>query len=216
MIVIPLPSPANTLTPPISSNANPPFWIPIPIMIPERPTESPVFNVMADSPRVQFNLLNAHLHGRITIWTQPSHVTPGFRNEFQATPKTRTTNGIPPSLASPSWDGFASLASYLFSWQEYFDSESKQGKKLTEQDYSDMQQQLHGFGVTTVALDPTCGGSVIAIVIVEGQYMSPYDPDEGPSITGWRVQRWESSLEPVVLHPIFGNPTSTFGGQPTM
>lgn len=43
--------------------------------------------------------------------------------------------------------------------------------------------------------------------------MSPYDPDEGPSITGWRVQRWESSLKPVVLHPIFGNPTSSFGGQ---
>lgn len=46
--------------------------------------------------------------------------------------------------------------------------------------------------------------------------MSPYDPDEGPSITGWRVQRWESSLQPVVLHQIFGNPTSTFGGQAPM
>lgn len=53
-------------------------------------------------------------------------------------------------------------------------------------------------------------------VVHVGQYMSPYDPDEGPSITGWRVQRWESSLEPVVLHPIFGNPTSSFGGQPPM
>lgn len=46
--------------------------------------------------------------------------------------------------------------------------------------------------------------------------MSPYDPDEGPSITGWRVQRWESSLQPVVLHPIFGNPSSSFGGQAPM
>lgn len=46
--------------------------------------------------------------------------------------------------------------------------------------------------------------------------MSPYDPDEGPSITGWRVQCWESSLKPVVLHPIFGNPASSFGGQPPM
>lgn len=44
--------------------------------------------------------------------------------------------------------------------------------------------------------------------------MSPYDPDEGPSITGWRVQRWESSFQNVVLHPIFGNPTSSMGGQP--
>ena len=48
-----------------------------------------------------------------------------------------------------------------------------------------------------------------------GQYMSPYDPDEGPSITGWRVQRWESCLKPVVLHQIFGSPTN-FGGQPPM
>lgn len=46
--------------------------------------------------------------------------------------------------------------------------------------------------------------------------MSPYDPDEGPSITGWRVQRWESSLQPVVLHHIFGNPSSSFGGQAPM
>ena len=43
--------------------------------------------------------------------------------------------------------------------------------------------------------------------------MSPYDPDEGPSITGWKVQRWESSVQPVVLHQIFGSPTSNFGGQ---
>ncbi|CAH9130937.1 unnamed protein product [Cuscuta epithymum] len=43
--------------------------------------------------------------------------------------------------------------------------------------------------------------------------MSPYDPDEGPSVTGWRVQRWESSVEDVVLHQIFGNPTSSIGGQ---
>ncbi|MED6207531.1 hypothetical protein PIB30_036688 [Stylosanthes scabra] len=54
------------------------------------------------------------------------------------------------------------------------------------------------------------------VVIIEGQYMSPYDPDEGPSITGWRVQRWESSLQHVTLHPIFGNPTPSMGGQPPM
>lgn len=46
--------------------------------------------------------------------------------------------------------------------------------------------------------------------------MSPYDPDEGPTITGWRVQRWESSLQPAVLHQIFGNPSSGFGGQAPM
>ncbi|PHT90507.1 Mediator of RNA polymerase II transcription subunit 16 [Capsicum annuum] len=380
------------------SNANPPFWIPIHIVIPERPTECTVFNVIADSPRdsVQFiewsptscprALLIANFHGRITVWTQPSQflvrvanlfhvtqshtwsliqipteakntlggffpsvqalvdrvirvqliwfemlvvgiestngvkilqllqsgyqeflryatgsvqlhwsqwppnpngapskwfctskgllgagpsgimaadaiitdsgamhvagvpivnpstvvvweVTPGPGNGFQATPKTSVSNGVPPSLNPPSWDGYAPLAAYLLSSQEYLLQEAKQGKKLTEQHYSDMVT-LHcspvsnfsayvspeaaaqstatttwGSGVTAVAFDPTRGGSVIAVVIVEGQYMSPYDPDEGPSITGWRVQRWESSVEDVVLHQIFGNPTSSFGGQ---
>ncbi|CAN4084034.1 unnamed protein product [Withania somnifera] len=169
----------------------------------------------------------------VVVW----EVTPGPGNGFQATPKTSVSNGVPPSLNPPSWGGFSTLTAYLFSSQEYLLQEAKQGKKLTEQHYSDMVT-LHcspvsnfsayvspeaaaqstatttwGSGVTAVAFDPTRGGSVIAVVIVEGQYMSPYDPDEGPSITGWRVQRWESSVEDVVLHQIFGNPTSSFGGQ---
>ncbi|XP_041993906.1 mediator of RNA polymerase II transcription subunit 16-like isoform X1 [Salvia splendens] len=375
-----------------SSTANPPFWIPIHIVIPERPTECTVFNVIADSPRdsVQFiewsptscprALLIANFHGRITIWTQPSQgpanlvkeascwqleyewrqdiavvtkwlsgaspyrrlsarssgstkstfeekflsqqphapagwpnflcvcsvfssgsvqlhwsqwppnqsgapskwfctskgllgagpsgimaadaivtdsgalhvagvpivnpstvvvweVTPGPGNGFQAIPKTSVNSEVPPSLNPPSWDGFAPLAAYLFSWQEYLLLEAKQGVKKTEQDYSDViilhcspvsnfsayvspeaaaqsaATTTWGSGVTAVAFDPTCGGSVISVVIVEGQYMSPYDPDEGPSVNGWRVQRWESSVENVVIHQIFGNPSSNFGGQ---
>ncbi|KAK4590004.1 hypothetical protein RGQ29_020538 [Quercus rubra] len=171
----------------------------------------------------------------VVVW----EVTPGPGNAFQATPKTSLSNGVPPSLNPPCWPGFAPLAAYLFSWQEYLISEAKQGKR-TNQDLSETVP-LHcspvsnfsayvspeaaaqsaatttwGSGVTAVAFDPTRGGSVLAVVIVEGQYMSPYDPDEGPSITGWRVQRWESSLKPVVLHQIFGNPTSSYGGQAPM
>ncbi|KAL9668524.1 hypothetical protein QQ045_006058 [Rhodiola kirilowii] len=380
-----------------SSTANAPFWIPVHIVIPERPTECAVFNVIADSPRdsVQFiewsptscprALLIANFHGRITIWTQPSQgpanlvrdatcwqrehewrqdiavvtkwlsgaspyrwlsskstaptnqmstfeekflsqqthasdrwpnflcvcsvfssgsvqlhwsqwpsmptekpkwfstskgllgagpsgimaadviitdtgalhvagvpivnpstvvvweVTPGLGNGYQAAPKTSISIGVPPSLNPPSWAGFAPLAAYLFSWQDYILNESKQGRKQSHQEKYNESVSLHcspvsnfsayvspetaaqtaatttwGSGVTAVAFDPTRGGSVIAVVIVEGQYMSPYDPDEGPSITGWRVQRWESSLQPVVLHQIFGSPTSSFGGQPPM
>ncbi|KAJ6846409.1 putative mediator of RNA polymerase II transcription subunit 16 [Iris pallida] len=67
-----------------SSHATTPFWIPIHILNPERPTECAVFNVKADSPRdsVQFiqwsprscprALLIANFHGCISIWTQPS------------------------------------------------------------------------------------------------------------------------------------------------
>ncbi|XVE51312.1 hypothetical protein DITRI_Ditri02bG0029800 [Diplodiscus trichospermus] len=172
----------------------------------------------------------------VVVW----EVTPGPGNGFQATAKTSTSNGIPPSVNPPNWAGFAPLAAYLFSWQEYLISEAKQGNKSTDQDFNDVVS-LHcspvsnfsayvspeaaaesaaittwGSLVTAVAFDPTHGGSVIAVVIVEGQYMSPYDPDEGPTITGWRVQRWESSLQPVVLHHIFGNPSSSFGGQAPM
>ncbi|XP_051125092.1 mediator of RNA polymerase II transcription subunit 16 isoform X2 [Andrographis paniculata] len=169
----------------------------------------------------------------VVVW----EVTPGPGNGFQATPKTSVNSEVPPSLNPPSWNGFAPLAAYLFSWQEYLLLEAKQGKKVTEQDCCQMVA-LHcspvsnfsayvspeaaaqssatttwGSGVTAVAFDPTRGGSVISVVIVEGQYMSPYDPDEGPSVTGWRVQRWESSVENVVIHQIFGNPSSNFGGQ---
>ncbi|VVA23594.1 PREDICTED: mediator of RNA polymerase II [Prunus dulcis] len=172
----------------------------------------------------------------VVVW----EVTPGLGNGFQITPKISTSNGVPPSLNPPNWAGFSPLAAYLFSWQDYLISEAKQGRRQTDPDFSDTVP-LHcspvsnfsayvspeaaaqsattttwGSGVTAVAFDPTCGGSVIAVVIVEGQYMSPYDPDEGPSITGWRVQRWKSSLQPVVLHQIFGNPTSSFGGQAPM
>ncbi|KAL6567437.1 Mediator of RNA polymerase II transcription subunit 16 [Orobanche gracilis] len=167
----------------------------------------------------------------VVVW----EVTPGPGNGFQATPKARVDSEVPPSLNPPSWDGFAPLAAYLFNWQEYLLLESKQGDKQREQDYSDVVV-LHcspvsnfsayvspeaaaksdntttwGSGVIAVAFDPTRGGSVISVVIVEGQYMSPYDPDEGPSVTGWRVQRWESSVQNVVIHQIFGSPSSNFG-----
>ncbi|KAM2512861.1 hypothetical protein PS1_037081 [Malus domestica] len=171
----------------------------------------------------------------VVVW----EVAPGLGNGFHATPKISTTDGVPPSMNPPNWAGFSPLATYLFSWQDYLLVEAKQGGKQTDPDFSDTVP-LHsspvsnfsayvspeaasqsattttrGSGVTAVAFDPTRGGSVIAVVVVEGQYMSPYDPDEGPSITGWRVQSWESSRQPLV-HQIFGNPTSSFGGQAPM
>ncbi|KAL5074604.1 hypothetical protein RYX36_013588 [Vicia faba] len=65
-------------------------WIPMHIVIPERPTECAVFKVIADSPRdpIQFiewsptycprALLIANFHGRVTIWTQPSQGPANF------------------------------------------------------------------------------------------------------------------------------------------
>jgi hypothetical protein len=35
-----------------------------------------------------------------------------------------------------------------------------------------------------------------------GYYISPEDPDAGPSATGWRIQRWESVQKPVVIHAL--------------
>ncbi|XP_074560985.1 mediator of RNA polymerase II transcription subunit 16-like [Curcuma longa] len=169
----------------------------------------------------------------VVVW----EVMPGPGNGFQSSAKLTMGSIIPSSLNPPSWTGFAPLAAYLFSVQEYLISQEKQGKNLADNEINEVAS-LHcspvsnfsayvspeaaaqsaatttwGSGVAAVAFDPTQGGSVITVVIAEGQYMSPYDPDEGPSITGWRVQCWESSLQPVLLHPIFGNPAS-FGGQP--
>ena len=122
----------------------------------------------------------------IVVW----EVTPGPGNGFQVTPKASTTCGVPP-LSPPNWAGFAPLAAYLFSWQEYLLSEAKQGKK-TDQNLGDAvplycspvsnfsayvspeaaaqsaATTTWGSGVTAVAFDPTRGGSVIAVVIVEG------------------------------------------------
>ncbi|CAK8530521.1 unnamed protein product [Lathyrus sativus] len=375
-----------------SSILSPPFWIPVHIVIPERPTECAVFNVIADSTHdlIQFiewspaccphALLIANFHGRVTIWTQPSQgpvnfvldtscwqcehewrqdiaiatkwlsavspyrwlspksgvpsisksmfeekfisqqsqtparwpnffcvcsvlssgsvqlhwsqwppsqnatspkwfftkgqlgcgprgivagdaiitesgilhvaavpfvnpstivvweVMPWSGSGFLLTPKTSINNGVPPR-SQPNWSGFAPLAAYLFSWQDFLLSEEKQGKNQTDQNLGESIRlycspvsnfsaymspettakseatPAWGSGVSAVTFDPIHGGSVLAVVIVEGQYMSPFDLDEGPSITGWRVQRWESSLQPVVIHPIFEESASSIGGK---
>ncbi|XP_028086038.1 mediator of RNA polymerase II transcription subunit 16-like isoform X5 [Camellia sinensis] len=181
-----------------SSNANPPFWIPIHIVIPERPTECSVFNVIADSPRdsVQFMewsptscpraLLIANFHGRITVWTQPSE---GLPNPVRDASCWQREHEWRQDIAVVTkW--LSGLSPYR--WLSSRSSSSTNSKSAFEEKFLSLQPQA------------------------PGQYMSPYDPDEGPSITGWRVQRWESSLKPVVLHQIFGNPTSSFGGQPPM
>ncbi|CAI8598411.1 unnamed protein product [Vicia faba] len=68
----------------------PTFWIPVHIVILERPTKCAVFNVITDSPRdpIQFiewsptccpcALLITNFHGRVTIWTQPSQGPANF------------------------------------------------------------------------------------------------------------------------------------------
>ncbi|KAL5097315.1 hypothetical protein RYX36_001642, partial [Vicia faba] len=73
-----------------SSILSPTFWIHEHIVIPERPTECAVFNVIADSPRdpIQFiewspacrprELLIENFHVRVTIWTQPSQGKANF------------------------------------------------------------------------------------------------------------------------------------------
>ncbi|KAH9626986.1 hypothetical protein KSS87_017837 [Heliosperma pusillum] len=159
----------------------------------------------------------------VVVW----EVTPGPGNGFHATPKTTISSMPPPSLNPPTWSGFASLAAYLCCWQEFFISEGKQGKKPSYQDFienvslccspvSNFSAYVNPEAASQSAATTTWGSGVTAVSFdPTRQYMSPYDPDEGPSVTGWRVQRWESCLKPVVLHPIFGSP-SNFGGQPPM
>lgn len=129
----------------------------------------------------------------VVVW----EVTPGPGSGFQATPLASASQGVPPSVNPPNWAGFAPLAAYLFSWQEYLISEEKQGRKQTDQGLNDLVSlncspvsnfsayvspeaaaqsaatTTWGSGVTAVAFDPTCGGSVVAIVIVEGTTLLP-------------------------------------------
>lgn len=121
----------------------------------------------------------------IVVW----EVMPGPGNGFQVIPRTSTNNGVPLPLSSPNWTGFAPLAAYLFSWQDYLLSEEKQGKNQNLGDSIPLNcspvsnfsayvspetaaqsaaTTTWGSGVTAVAFDPTCGGSVIAVVIAEG------------------------------------------------
>jgi hypothetical protein len=126
----------------------------------------------------------------IVVW----EVTPGPGNGFQTTPKTCITSGVPPVIP-PNWAGFAPLAAYLFSWQDYLLSQAKQGNELTDNNISDAvplfcspvsnfsayvspeaaaqsaATTTWGSGVTAVAFDPTRAGSVIAVAIVEGMKM---------------------------------------------
>jgi hypothetical protein len=126
----------------------------------------------------------------IVVW----EVTPGPGNGFQTTPKTCITSGVPPVIP-PNWAGFAPLAAYLFSWQDYLLSQAKQGNELTDNNISDAvplfcspvsnfsayvspkaaaqstANTTWGSGVTAVAFDPTRGGSVITVVIVEGMHL---------------------------------------------
>lgn len=128
----------------------------------------------------------------VVVW----EVTAGPGSGFHSIPKTSVNSEVPPSLNPPSWDGFAPLAAYLYSWQDYLLLEAKQGGKKTDQDCSE-RIVLHcspvsnfsayvspeaaaqsaatttwGSGVTAVAFDPTRGGSVISVVIVEGIYFN--------------------------------------------
>ncbi|KAH9325436.1 hypothetical protein KI387_005614, partial [Taxus chinensis] len=172
----------------------------------------------------------------VVVW----EVTPGIGNNVQATAKMSTGIGVPPSFNPPSWAGFSALAAYLFSWQEYQCAEGKNTQlQLTaeaiepillncspvsnfsayvspEAAAQSAATTTWASGVSALAFDPSRGGSVLAVSIVEGQYMSPHNPDEGPSLTGWRVQRWESSRQQVALHPLFENCSSNSGGQSPM
>jgi hypothetical protein len=126
----------------------------------------------------------------VVVW----EVMPGLGNGIQATAKINATSPLPPSLNPPSWTGFAPLAAYLFSLQDYLVSERAQTRKQIDNEITEAAS-IHccpvsnfsayvspeaaaqsattttwGSGVTSVAFDPTRGGGVITVVIVEGTY----------------------------------------------
>ncbi|KAH7306582.1 hypothetical protein KP509_22G020500 [Ceratopteris richardii] len=59
-----------------------------------------------------------------------------------------------------------------------------------------------GSGVSTVAFDPSKGGSVLVILLNEGRQYLAF-PDEGPFLMGYRVLRYEISRQQTGVHPLF-------------
>ncbi|KAG0566204.1 hypothetical protein KC19_7G045700 [Ceratodon purpureus] len=153
--------------------------------------------------------------------------TPG--NTQQVSAKIAMGNiGSPLLATSPSWPGFSPLAAYLFQWQEQstpetlVEGEDSPGPVLHCSVVSNFsayvspdaaQTTSWGSGVTSVAFDPSRGGSALVTTVVEGYYISPGNPDAGPALTGWRIMRWESGTKPVNIHPLLEN---TSGPPPTM
>ncbi|CAK9198991.1 unnamed protein product [Sphagnum troendelagicum] len=153
----------------------------------------------------------------VVIW----EVTPWGLNSSGGTQQVavKPTVGMQlPLLATPpSWLGIAPLAAYLLSWQEQasgeirVEGEDYMGPLLQCSVVSNFSAYINpeasassgwGSGVSVVAFDPSSGGNALITVIVEGYYISPEDPDAGPSATGWRIQRWESVQKPVVIHAL--------------
>ncbi|KAG9438981.1 hypothetical protein H6P81_019146 [Aristolochia fimbriata] len=92
--------------------------------------------------------------------------------------------------------GFAPLASYLFSWQEYLASGRKHGVKQSDQEFSDMvspEASAQSASTTTCLTLPEVDQLLLPLlklpsyIFCSGQYMSTYDPDEEASITGWHA-----------------------------
>ena len=123
----------------------------------------------------------------VVVW----EVTPGLCNDLQSTGKISTSAGIPSSL-NFSWTGFAPLAAHLLGWQQHLVSEARRGKTPKDQEFGELVSlqcspvsnfsayvspeaaeqaattTTWGSVVAAVAFDPTRGGSVISVVIVEG------------------------------------------------
>lgn len=115
----------------------------------------------------------------VTAWDLNS---PGSTQQVAA--KIGIGNIQSPLLATPpSWPGFAPLAAYLFTWQEQatpdtmLEGEECPGPLLHCSVVSNFSAYVSpdaaaitswGSGVTSVAFDPSRGGSALVTVIVEG------------------------------------------------
>ncbi|KAJ7561508.1 hypothetical protein O6H91_03G030900 [Diphasiastrum complanatum] len=138
------------------------------------------------------------------------------------------------TFGAPSWPGMAPMAAYLLSWQEHsgqdlksvqsqYEIDEKDGPLLQCSPVSNLSAYVSpeassqvstgwGSGVGSIAFDPSRGGSALFVVVVEGYYLYPRHPDEGPSLTGWKFQRWESSRQQVAIHPLFETGNANYAG----
>ncbi|KAG6558180.1 hypothetical protein Mapa_000361 [Marchantia paleacea] len=167
----------------------------------------------------------------LVVWeVSPWVVNPGGTNQQAA----KYSMGVqsPLGFGPPSWPGVAPLAAYLLSWQEQAGNDVKvsQAQAQLENDekaapllHCSPVSNLSGYvtpeastlstwgsGIAAIAFDPSRGGNALVTVICEGYFITPESPDDGPSMTGWRFQRWESTRQQVAIHPLFESQSASY------
>ncbi|CAD6205479.1 unnamed protein product [Miscanthus lutarioriparius] len=151
----------------------------------------------------------------VVVWG----VMPGLGNGIQATAKINATSSVPPSLNPPSWPGFAPLAAYLFSLQDYLVFRRRQSPRLLansqkNQD-SAIQKIQHMMNAKTEDNSTTVRSGIGAAKVEDGQstlggqfVLGAKGAEENPIGKSVRIGSGNAGQEEWHRRNMFGGPWS--------